>query len=459
MSTGPAVPAAPAAPAGLTVPTGSRGRLGAPFWRLFASSGTSNLSDGVLQAALPLMAATLTRDPLAVSALASLAFLPWLLFALPAGTLVDRMNRRTAMAAANAGRGVLLALMATAVATSVASLPLLYAAAFLLGCAETVYDSAARAMLPAVVGRAQLERGNSLLTTVESVGNIFLGAPVGAWLFAIAASIPFWGNAGAYLLAAGLILTVAGRFRPERATSTSVRADMAEGLRWLARHRLLRTLMVTTGVAGLLQSMVNGIVVLFALQNLGLSERGFGVLLACGGVGAVLGSVISPRLTRWWGRTAAMGVCDVVAPLAVVALALLQHPAAGMALFAVAAGSVSAFNVQIMSVRQALIPDALFGRVQGAYRMVIWGGIPLGSLAGGALGGVFGLTTVFAVAGGVGALVGLTTWAVLHRHRAEIEAAFVEEPAAHEPAAHEPAAREPASGAAPEDAAAGQAPA
>ena len=419
-------PSFPASPAPSS-PTGPA-RLGAPFWRLFASSGASNLSDGVLQAALPLLAATLTRDPLAVSALASLAFLPWLLFALPAGTLVDRVNRRTAMAAANVARGVLLAGMAVAVATGVASLPLLYVLAFLLGCAETVYDSAARAMLPAVVARSQLERGNSLLSTAESVGNIFLGAPVGAWLFAIAASIPLWGNAGAYLVAAGLILTVAGRHRAERAARTSVRADMGEGLRWLARHLLLRTLMVTTGLSALLQSLVNGIMVLFALQNLGLSERGFGVLLAVAGVGAVLGSVFSPRLTAWLGRTRAMGLCELTGSVALVVMALAQQPVVGMAMFAVSAGSISAFNVQIMSVRQAIIPEALFGRVQGAYRTVIWGGIPLGSVAGGALGGAFGLTTVFAVAGGAGVLVALATWAVLHRHRRLIAAAFAHEP-------------------------------
>ncbi len=412
-------------------------RLGGPFWRLFASSSASNLSDGVLQAALPLLAATLTRDPLAVSALASLAFLPWLLFALPAGTLVDRINRRTAMAAANIGRGVLLAGMAVAVSTGLASLPLLYVLAFLLGCAETIYDSAARAMLPAVIDRSQLERGNSLLTTAESVGNIFLGAPIGAWLFAIAASIPLWGNAGAYLLAAGLILIVAGRFRPERARRTSVRADMAEGLRWLARHRLLRTLMVTVGAAALLQSMVNGIMVLFALENLGLSERGFGVLLAVAGVGAVIGSVLSPRLTRLLGRPRAMGLCDLVGSLALAVMALVQLPAVGMIMFAVSAGTVSAFNVQIMSVRQAIIPEALFGRVQGAYRTVIWGGIPLGTLAGGALGGAFGLTTVFAVAGGAGAVVSLGTWWILHRHRAMIDAAFDTDPAPEaDPVAH-----------------------
>jgi predicted MFS family arabinose efflux permease len=382
----------------------------------------------VLQAALPLLAAALTRDPLAVSALASLAFVPWLLFALPAGTLVDRMNRRTAMAAANIARAALLAGMATAVSAGAASLPLLYACAFALGCAETVYDSAARAMLPAVIPSSQVERGNSLLTTAESVGNIFLGAPIGAWLFAIAASIPLWGNAGAYLLAAGLILIVAGRFRPERAIRTSVRADMAEGLCWLARHRLLRTLMVTTGLTGLLQSLVNGIMVLYALENLGLSERGFGVMLAVAGIGAVLGSVLSPRLTAWLGRSAAMGLCELASALALVTMALVQQPAVGMICFAVSAGAVSSFNVQIMSVRQVLIPQALFGRVQGAYRTVIWGGIPLGTLAGGALGGTFGLTTVFAVAGVLGIGMALVTWSVLRRHRRQIEDAFARPP-------------------------------
>ncbi len=114
-----------------------------------------------------------------------------------------------------------------------ASLPLLYATAFLLGCAETVYDSAARAMLPKVVPRAQLERGNSLLTTAESVGNIFLGAPVGAWLFAVAIALPLWVNSTAYLLAALLALTVVGQFSPARESKTSIRHGMAEGLRWL----------------------------------------------------------------------------------------------------------------------------------------------------------------------------------------------------------------------------------
>ncbi len=406
-----------------TAATGKQS-LGPSFWRLFVSSSTSNLSDGVLNAALPLLAATLTRDPVAVSALASLAFLPWLLFALPAGTLVDRVNRRRAMAVANVLRASLLALLAISVTGDIASMPILYAAAFLLGCVETVYDSAARAMLPGVISRGQLEKGNSLLSTGESVGNIFLGAPVGAWLFAIAATVPLWANAGAYLLAAGLIVTVVGRFRPPRTEKTTVRHDMSVALRWLGGHPILRSLMITTGISGLLQSMVNGILVLFALQDLGLTQTGFGILLAVAGVGAVLGSIFSPQITALVGRTNAMGGCELIAAASLVMMGLLHQPVVGMIGFAVSAAGISAFNVQIMSVRQALIPEHMFGRVQGAYRTVIWGGIPLGSLVGGAIGSWLGLPAVFVISGGLGMLSAGATWMILHHHRTAIAAAF-----------------------------------
>jgi MFS family permease len=411
----------------MTVQAQPRPRLTAPFWRLFVSSSTSNLSDGVMQAALPLLAATLTRDPVAVSAMGSLAFLPWLLFALPAGTVVDRVNRRTAMAVANVLRALLLAILAGSVVSGHASLPLLYVLAFLLGSAETVYDSAARAMLPRVVSRAQLEQGNSLLSTSESVGNIFLGAPIGAWLFAVAASLPLWVNSATYLCAAFLALTVAGRFAVDRSGASSLRQDMVVGLRWLAHHRLLRELMAVTCFGAVFHSMTQGILVLFVLQNLGLDERGFGLALAVAGVGAIIGSMLSPNVTRLLGRAHAMGVSQIVAALALGSMAFWQDPVAGPILFAVSAGAISMFNVQIMSVRQALVPEHLFGRVQGAYRTVLWGGIPLGMFAGGALGGWFGLPAVFLVAGAGGTVVGVVTWMVLHAHRHEIARAFEEE--------------------------------
>lgn len=407
-----------------TTTTTTRAPLGQAFWRLFASSSASNLADGVLHAALPLLAATLTRDPVAVSTLAALVFVPWLLFAIPAGTLVDRVNRRTAMAVAEGVRGVLVVLLAASVSTGHATLPLLYAVAFVLGCAETVYDSAARAMLPGVVTRGQLERGNSLLSTAESIGNIFLGAPLGAWLFAVAVALPLWVNGSVWLVAAVLALTVVGSFRPARASHTTVRADISEGMRWLAGHRLLRRLMVVSACGAAVHSMTSGILVLFALQNLGLTAPGFGVMLAVAGGGAVVGAVLSPTLTQALGRTNAMGVAGVASALGMLSMAVWQQPVPATLGFALSAAAISAFNVQVMSVRQALVPEHLFGRVQGAYRTVLWGGIPVGTMAGGALGTWLGLPAVFVVSGLLGLVVGSAVWWVLHSHRDQITRAF-----------------------------------
>lgn len=401
--------------------------LGHSFWRLFASTSLSNLSDGVLVVALPLLAASLTRDPVAVSGMAALAFLPWLLFAVPAGVLVDRVDRRAAMTGANVFRALLVGALAGLVVTGQATLPVLYVVAFLLGAAETVYDSAARAMLPAVVPRSRLERGNSLLQTSESVGNIFLGAPVGAWLFALAVSAPLWLNSAAWLLAAALALTIAGRFAPAPGEPTRVRDDLVEGLVWLRDHELLRALMVTTGLSAVAFSLTSGILVLFALEDMGLSEQQYGLMLAAAGVAAVLGAMSSPYVTRLLGRTAAMGVSNVVAGLCVAAMAVWPHPVAASVAFALSAGAVSTFNVQIMSVRQALIPARLFGRVQGAYRTVIWGGIPVGTVVGGALGKWFGLPVVFAVSGLAVALLGLAVTWVLYAGRHQIAEAFVDD--------------------------------
>jgi predicted MFS family arabinose efflux permease len=203
-----------------------------------------------------------------------------------------------------------------------------------------------------------------------------------------------------------------------------MREDMVEGLRWLAHHRLLRQLMAVSGFGAAIHSMTQGILVLYALQNLGLDERGFGLAIAGAGVGAVAGAMLSSRVTQLVGRTNAMGAAQTLSAVALLLMAFWQHPIGGPLLFAVSAGAISMFNVQVMSVRQALIPEHLFGRVQGAYRTVIWGGIPVGMLAGGAIGGWLGLPAVFVVSGVAGIVVGSITWVVLHSHRDQIARAF-----------------------------------
>jgi Na+/melibiose symporter-like transporter len=374
----------------------------------------------------PALAATLTRDPVAVAALTSLAFLPWLLFALPAGAVVDRVDRNRAMAVANAVRALALGGLAATVLTGTASLIVLYVVAFAVGVAETVYDSAARAMLPQVVRRDQLDRGNGLLTTAEEASQGFLGAPLGSVLFALSVAAPLLTTAGGFLLAAVLVLSIAGVHRPVRSDGprTTIRRDVAEGVGWLWRHRFLRGLTLVSASTSLVQSMTTGVLVLFALEDLGVGEAGYGVLLTASGVGAVVGGLTAAPLAGWIGRTATLVAGSVLSAVTTAAVALTSNPVVAGVLFAASTAGVLFWNVLTMSLRQALIPEELFGRVQGGYRTLVWGGIPLGALLGGVLADATSVPMVFVVAGaGLFVLAGVL-WRLLVVHRAEIVGAF-----------------------------------
>jgi MFS family permease len=400
--------------------------LGPAFWRLYVASAVSNLADGVNRVALPLLAATLTRDPVQVAALSSLAFLPWLLFALPAGAVVDRVDRKRAMAAANVVRALALGALAVTALTGTASLPVLYAVAFAVGVAETFYDSAARAMLPQVVDREQLDRGNGLLTTAEEASQGFLGAPLGSLLFALAVAAPLFGTAGGFLLAAVLVLGIAGRHRPARADGprTTIRRDVAEGVGWLWRHRFLRGLTLVSAATALVQSMTTGLLVLYALDDLGVSDAGYGLLLTAAGVGAVLGGLAAAPLAGRIGRTATLVAGSVLSALAIAGMGATRDAAVAGVLFAASTAGIMFWNVLTMSLRQALIPEALFGRVQGGYRTLVWGGIPLGTLAGGLLAGATSVPTVFIVTAAGLLLLSLVLWRLLAVHRDLVDTAF-----------------------------------
>jgi MFS family permease len=403
--------------------------LGSAFWRLYTASAVANLADGVNRVALPLLATTLTRSPVLVAGLTSLAFLPWLLFALPAGAVVDRVERRRAMAVANAVRALALGALAVTVLTGTASLVVLYAVAFGVGVAETVYDSAARAMLPQVVRRDQLDRGNGLLTTAEEASQGFLGAPLGSVLFALAVAAPLLTTAGGFLLAALVVLTIAGIQGPARDAGPrpTIRRDVAEGVGWLWRHRFLRGLTLVSAGTSLVQSMTTGVLVLFALDDLGVGEAGYGLLLTASGIGAVVGGLTAAPLARRIGRTATLVAGSVLSAVTTAAVAVTDDAVVAGVLFAAGTAGVLFWNVLTMSLRQAMIPAELFGRVQGGYRTLVWGGIPLGALLGGVLADATSVPTVFVVAGaGLLVLAGVL-WRLLAVHHDLVARAFDDE--------------------------------
>jgi MFS family permease len=398
--------------------------LGAPFRRLLVASSVANLGDGIARVALPLLAATLTRSPVLVAGLTTLAFLPWLLFGLVSGAFADRADRRRAMAAANLLRAAVLGLLGTAAALDAASIALLYAAAFAAGAAETVYDSAARAILPQLVRRDQLVTGNSLLATGEVVGQSFLGAPIGAALFAVAAGTPLLATAGGFALAAVLVLGIRPDLRPVRTGWTSVRADIGAGLRWLWAHRLLRGLTLLIAVTAFGLYLTYGVLVLYALDTLGLSERAFGLLFLAAGGGAALGGLSAPRLGRRLGRSAGLVAAALVSALATAAMGLTRTPWLAGVLFALAAAAGTLWDVLAVSLRQALVPDQLLGRIQGSYRTLVWGAMPLGAAAGGLLAELLGVPAVFVIGGLVNTAAAMGVWRLLHSCRREVDGAF-----------------------------------
>ncbi|MEV1146726.1 MFS transporter, partial [Micromonospora sp. NPDC049799] len=188
-------------------------RLGGRFGRLWAASTLSALGSGMATVAAPLFVASRTDDPLVVSAAAAVAWLPWLLFALPGGVLVDRVDRRRLMIVIDVVRVVALAALTVEIISGRAGIVLLYAVLFLANAGEVVFRAASQAVLPAVVPRDLLERANGWLGGGHTLTHGMLAGPLGGFLFVLAASAPFAVNAGTYALSAILVALVAGSYR------------------------------------------------------------------------------------------------------------------------------------------------------------------------------------------------------------------------------------------------------
>lgn len=379
-----------------------------PFAKLWAASAISNVGDGIGLTAFPLLAASLSRDPAEVAGLTVAFTAPWLVFGIPAGALVDRLDRRLVMVAVDAARAAGVAGLAGLVAVGEAGLSALYATAFFLGSAETLFANASGSLLPALVPRDRLDAANGRLAASGSVANEFVGPPIGGLLFGLSATLPFVVDAGSFALAALLVARIPGRFRPERA-SASLRADVAEGVRYVAGHESLRLLLGAVAVLAVVDAAWYSILVLYAREVLGLGPVGFSLLLVAGGAGTVLGSLGAARVRRAVGTRAALAAALLLAGGAQLVLGLISSPPLAGAMIAAGNLAFGLWNVLTLSLRQRLAPDALLGRVHSAYRFVGVGSYALGALAGGAAAAWLGLRAPFLLGAPVLLALGLAT--------------------------------------------------
>ena len=393
------------------------GRLGLPFWRLWSASSLSNLADGLVKVALPLVAITLTDSPGLVAGVALAAALPWLLFALPAGALADRVDRRLAMVTANIVRAAGVAILAVTVLLGLESSPAaiwaLYAVALLLGTAETIYDTCAQSILPQVVARDQLPRANGRLIAAELTANEFVGPPLGGLLVAAGVAVAFATPAALWAVAVGALLLLRGGFSVPRREPTTLRADVVEGLRYLWRHRLLRTLAAMTGLFNFATNATFAVFVLYAVgpdSAMGLTEVSYGLLFATIAAGSLIGALLADRIIRRLGRSRSLflGILGGVGTVGIAAVTTI--PLVIATAFLIGGLTNALWNVVAVSLRQRITPDRILGRINSSYRLVAWGTRPLGAAAGGLLGELVGLRAVFGIAAGLilATLIGMT---------------------------------------------------
>jgi Na+/melibiose symporter-like transporter len=366
--------------------------LGPAFTNIFTANLASSLGDGIARTASPLLAARLTDDPLLVAGVGALALLPWLFFAIPAGILIDRIDRRTALGLANGVRTALAVALVVLVATNSLTIWWLYLVIFIYGAFETVYDGAIRAVVPSIVGKANLPRANARIEGGELVVQNFLSQPLTSLLFAVSVLIPLGVNVVVFgvavVLAFLLPKAASGRQYAEAAGEPKVAwyRQFVDGYRFIIANRMLRTLWFFSTFVGIVSTAATASFVLFVLDTLEVPEALFGIFLLSGAVGGILGSIIASRLKTLWGSGLTMAIMTIIEGLALLLIGFVPVLWAGAVGFALMSGSITIWNILVMSLRQSVIPGRLLGRVHGTWRTLLWGTMPLGALLGGLIG-------------------------------------------------------------------------
>ena len=365
--------------------------MGPAFNRMWASSVISNLSDGILIAAAPLLAISLTDSTVLISAIGAMVMLPWLLFAIPIGVIVDRVDRRFILAGANATRSAVVGLLALLIATDNDSIYWLLFASFVIGVCEVAADTTAQSLIPQILEEKNFEKGNSRLQISETVIQGFVGAPLSGFIYAIAISLPFFINSLGLAVAALLALSIPIKYlqdvRKDEAAQEKKKfvADMKFGIRYLFNEKVLRRLVVTTASIGVCYSMGTATMVLFIIEELKLPQHLFGVILTIQGLGAIAGAFVAPRLSKKFGRSRVMTFGITSSSVVLLLQGFSPNIYIFVALATFGGFAISQWNILLMATYQTVIPNELYGRIHGTRRTLVWGMMPIGSLLGGVL--------------------------------------------------------------------------
>ncbi len=371
-------------------------RMGRSFRWLFASSWASNLGDGIVLAAGPLLVASLTRNPMLVALTAIAQRLPWLLLGLYAGAVADRVDRRRLVIAADTARAVVLALLCVSIATGQVSIGIVLIAMLALGISEVFADTTSSTLLPMLVGPQDLGLGNARLQSSYLLANQIIGPPVGAFLFAVGMLWPF---AAQLLLIAAAVVLVARIATPAggvRGTpDTTVLRDIRQGIRWVMRSDPVRTLLLIIVAFNITWGAAWSVLVLYSLDHLRMGALGFGLLTTAAAVGGLVSTAAYGRIERRFDLATVMRTCLLLEVLTHLSLALARTGWVALLIMVMFGAYAFVWAAVSTTVRQRATPTQLQGRVASVYMVGLFGGLIVGQALGGIIASLWGLTAPF----------------------------------------------------------------
>ena len=379
-------------------------RLSLDYWKVFSATVISSLGGGISGVAIPWIATSLTRDPVAITLITLAGQLPWIIFTLHAGVLIDRLDKKKILITMDVLRGVVTALVGLViylergslgevtdikyvVGTRWGLLIILILTSLIMGFASVLADTTSQSVMPFVVEKEQLQTANGRMWSAISASEQFIGPPIGSFLVGIAAFIPLLFDAGSFFLSAGLIFLVAAQFGKKREVnkSASFSADIKEGFNWLWSHKIFKTLALTLGLINLVNSLFIGSYILFAQEVLHVSVFQFAILQTGFAIGGIFSGVIGPKLAKKLGDARSLAFSMITMVVSALIIGSTNNWIVVWATGIATAIFITLWNIVTVSFRQSVIPEELFGRVNSVYRFFGTGGAPIGAALGAAI--------------------------------------------------------------------------
>ena len=393
------------------------------LWTVLASFGLGNLADGIVALTFPLLASALSSSPALIAAVTTALTLPLLVSALPLGLLLDRLDRRLLALVAHAVRTITLSILVVLAGSGQLSLPVLYIIAFLFGTATTLANSAAPTLVNHIVPRPLLERAGARVTAVQTMATEFAGPALGGLLITVG---------GPFTLLMGTLLNLAsfvslkrlpGPFRASVSSKPRLMHDLREGVTFLARHSLLRTLVLMTAAMNICWSAWLALAPLRfgPYSETGLGASSYGLIVAGLGIGGLIGALCVNGLTERLGRRLTIAL-DLLGTLALIATPAFTTQPWIIFLSTLAGGfGGTLWAVLVGALKQRLVPNSLLGRVSSAWLMMSWGVMPLSAALAGWLAERQGIQSVYQVGGSLALLLFIPFFTVLQERKLATE--------------------------------------